>query len=219
METAKIYKITNTINEKVYVGQTRKSLELRFERHKAESRWESRKRMLITQAMKKHGSHNFSICLLEDLGKSASQHDVDLKEAEWGLALLALTPTGYNLKLGKGRGTVSDETRKKISLANKGRIVSDETRRRSSISHTGYKRPEPLVQQQRDRMRGQSPSQNTRLGSSLKNSKTFQLIDPNGVPRTITNMRKFCQENGHQSTSMCRMIKGKIPSYKGWTIQ
>lgn len=42
---------------------------------------------------------------------------------------------------GKKRDPCSEETKRKISLANSGRIISEETRRKLSQSHIGQKRP------------------------------------------------------------------------------
>ena len=58
-----IYKITNLINQKIYVGQTTKSIEVRFKSHyQNPSRYS-----LIDKAIKKYGKENFQIELLEEV--------------------------------------------------------------------------------------------------------------------------------------------------------
>jgi len=45
------------------------------------------------------------------------------------------------------------------------------------------------------------------------------FIDPQGNEVTITNLERFCQEQGLNRSSMSRLArgKGKLKSYKGWT--
>ena len=62
-----IYKITNNINNKVYIGKTLNSLEHRFNEHKRDSRKESCEKRLLYSAMKKYGVENFSISLIEEV--------------------------------------------------------------------------------------------------------------------------------------------------------
>lgn len=67
-----IYKITNLINEKVYIGQTVQSLKDRWYQHVGNSIWSSQyeKRMAIKQAIRKYGKENFRIELLEDCDRN-----------------------------------------------------------------------------------------------------------------------------------------------------
>ncbi len=64
----KIYKITNKVNGKIYVGQTIKTLEERFQKHC----WGTTEKdkyhlnMAIKKAIKKYGKENFIIELIEE---------------------------------------------------------------------------------------------------------------------------------------------------------
>lgn len=65
-----IYKITNTINNKVYIGQTKTSIKKRWNAHK--TRYNDNNRQGIYSAMRKYGIDNFKIekiveCPIEDL--------------------------------------------------------------------------------------------------------------------------------------------------------
>ena len=55
-----VYKITNNINGKVYIGITTCSLEYRWSKHVTESRNENNTKHLY-KAMRKYGLDNFSI--------------------------------------------------------------------------------------------------------------------------------------------------------------
>lgn len=61
-----IYKITNLINGKLYIGQTSKTLELRFRQHQVAAFTLNLKYPLY-RAMRKHGIENFKIELVEEV--------------------------------------------------------------------------------------------------------------------------------------------------------
>lgn len=90
-----IYKITNTINDKVYIGQTVKTLDERWQNHCYDSRTGNAK---IYRAMQKHGLDNFSIHLIEECDKD----NLDNREIYW-IETYHSYSAGYNSTLG-GRG-------------------------------------------------------------------------------------------------------------------
>ena len=65
----KIYKITNKINGKIYVGQTTKSLNERFQKHCWGTTQNDKYHlnMAIKKAIKKYGKENFAIELIEEV--------------------------------------------------------------------------------------------------------------------------------------------------------
>ena len=63
---AYIYLITNTINDKVYVGKTEESIEHRFKEHICDSRKERCKDRPLYRAINKYGVENFKIELIEE---------------------------------------------------------------------------------------------------------------------------------------------------------
>lgn len=63
--SSKIYKITNLINGKIYVGYTKKELKERFNEH-CKPRSKGALKMPIVMAIKKYGIENFKIELLEE---------------------------------------------------------------------------------------------------------------------------------------------------------
>jgi group I intron endonuclease len=58
-----VYKITNIINQKVYIGITSRTIEERFKEHKY--RMNERIDLHLYSSMKKHGVENFKVELLE----------------------------------------------------------------------------------------------------------------------------------------------------------
>ena len=108
------YFIWNLVNGKRYVGQTTRSIEVRFREHAA------CKKTIIGKAIQKYGEENFRYGVI----KTCATHD-ELKywEIHFIAALKSKVPYGYNLTDG-GEGStgcvISDETRAKLKAANGG---------------------------------------------------------------------------------------------------
>ena len=113
----KIYLITNTINKKVYVGQTKLSIEERFKEHKQPS-----KKTAICNAIQKYGAENFTIELLEECEIDM----LDKKETHY-IKKYNSYKEGYNNTIGGGSQYISHtpEVKKKLSEAAKGKMVGD----------------------------------------------------------------------------------------------
>ena len=85
-----IYKITNLINGKNYIGQSI-HIEKRWKEHCKES-----SNSLISQAIKKYGRENFSFSVLEEAEKSQLN---DL-EKKYIIIFNSIVPNGYNILTG-----------------------------------------------------------------------------------------------------------------------
>jgi group I intron endonuclease len=142
-----IYKATNLLNNKSYIGQTTRSLEKRISDHYAASK--NTKYRYFTNAIKKYGITNFSWQLLEEC---STKEDLDLAEIKWIEHFNTLNEDfGYNLKTGGSYGKHSDITKKIISDGkikeknpmyakpswNKGKKLSEEHKKNLSEAHKG----------------------------------------------------------------------------------
>jgi predicted GIY-YIG superfamily endonuclease len=108
-----IYKITNLINNKVYIGQTIQTLEKRWSHHnKLDSNC-----YVLNRALKKYGKANFKI---EKIAEASSREKLNKLEALYIKNYNCLSPNGYNLTTGGDSCVVSEQTRKKMSIAAKG---------------------------------------------------------------------------------------------------
>lgn len=77
---AYIYKITNQINNKVYIGKTEDTIEKRFKEHcKASTKTKEKHRPLYA-AMKKYGVENFTVELIE---KVKLEDSLEERECYW----------------------------------------------------------------------------------------------------------------------------------------
>lgn len=90
----KIYVIRNSVNDKVYVGQTTMSVADRF-RHHLSSKPESHHYQAILCAIRAHGRENFWVeTLVEGIGTHA---ELDRLEEEYIERFNSMKPNGYNL--------------------------------------------------------------------------------------------------------------------------
>ena len=85
-----IYKITNLINGKIYVGQTSRTPEIRFSEHVHADSY-------IGSAIRKYGRANFKIEVLEEC---ESKKELDNREQYWIARFESMGPNGYNLTEG-----------------------------------------------------------------------------------------------------------------------
>lgn len=90
----RIYIISNSINDKKYIGQTVQSLNSRWAGHVFDS---SRKNTAIAKAILKYSPENFNIELLED---NIPYAELDKKEIEYIKKYDTVSPNGYNLSHG-----------------------------------------------------------------------------------------------------------------------
>lgn len=122
-----LYKITNTLNEKVYIGQTQNTVEERYQQHLDEAKRSNNRR--LCQAINKYGEKNF---IVEWIGSAWSQEGANALEE----ALIAqydsyrdfnkgynMTPGGYQRPEGI---TYSEESKHNCSLGQKRRFSKPE---------------------------------------------------------------------------------------------
>lgn len=127
---------TNRVNGRSYIGQTVYSLEQRRWKHNSDALTE-RRNGYFSKAIKKYGTDNFDWKIIHD-----SITDIDFLnrlEIFYIEYYDTFKPNGYNLTLGGWNALASDETKKKMSEAGKGKKFSEEHRRNLSESHKGHK--------------------------------------------------------------------------------
>jgi len=135
-----IYLLTNTVNGKVYVGQTIQTLSKRMNGHKGTSKCPKAKGYndYVHRAIRKYGWDNFKVSIIDNT-TNKTQKQLDSNETIWIACFdSANREFGYNIeKGGSGRGKVSDETKKKLSEVNTGKTLSDETKKKLSEANIG----------------------------------------------------------------------------------
>lgn len=153
----KIYLITNKINSKKYVGQTKlKTASRRWSSHKRDAKYDIGTK--FCRAIRKYGPENFELTTLEEF---ETVQEANIAEEYWIKTLDTTNDIfGYNIKAAaegkelpqsikdkisashKQRYIDHPELRQKASSINKGRKFSEEAKANMSIGHTGIKMPE-----------------------------------------------------------------------------
>lgn len=206
-----VYKITNAVNGKIYVGLTTKSIEARFRSHIHDSIY-NKKPTAILRAIRKYGKENFSI---EELQKYTSLEELGKGEYWWIRNLKTLSPSGYNLKDGGHSGwTYTLEVLEKMREAHSGSKNGfyGQTHRPDSIFRGNESRKkwyDSLSQQ--DRMSiskkisisqlGKKASDQTKLNAKIGflksiENRPFYLKDANGEIWRLKGRRAFCAAVG-----------------------
>ena len=213
-----IYKTTNLINGKIYVGQ-----------HKAETfdKYYKGSGQMITRAFKKYGKSNFTC---EVLATAETKEELNILETYWITKLSTMdNSVGYNLTEG-GEGTVgyvhTDEAKLKMSIAKKGKSLSPEHCKaigRASLGHTlsdeakaklraaslGRKASEETKQKLRDAHKRNPRNFNEEYRCKLSESRAEALatgrwsISEEGMERLRESGRrpKSAEHNKHVSES------------------
>jgi len=107
-----IYKITNNVNGKIYIGQTTRSMAERWADHCCATKNTSRP---IKNAIKKYGRESFE---KEELITYIDQTSLDRMERHFIVCFGSLRPSGYNIKHGGKEGCIyTSELKKTLSAS------------------------------------------------------------------------------------------------------
>lgn len=129
-----IYKIENTVNGKVYIGQTTNGFKGRY----GCRWWEKTTNKHLLFSISKYGVEVFKVCEVQDV--AFSKEELDAKEVYWIDYYNSTNPQkGYNKKHGGANGKPSLETIKKMRVIN----------RRIADGNRGVKRPKKVTDKQK----------------------------------------------------------------------
>ena len=187
-----IYKITNTLNGKSYIGQTiHDAVKGRIRKH---LNGDLRGSQLVKRAIEKYGKNAFTYEILHD---GVIPEFLDTLEIESIEKFNTIAPHGYNLTYGGEGGTPSEETRRKMSEAQKGeknpmygKSPSEETIRKRSEALTGKKRTSETRKKLSEAQKGKTHSLEARrkMSKTRKGKKHGPL--PKETRRKISEAQK-----------------------------
>lgn len=150
-----LYQTTNLVNGKIYIGVHKITGTCRCKRYLGSGD-------NILKAIKKYGRENF---VRETLLELKCFEEAYLAEANRVNEAFVKREDTYNIKLG-GTGVqgviITEDGRRRISIANKNRIVSKETKEKLSIANKGKKRSPETIDKMRAASKNKSPTQETR---------------------------------------------------------
>lgn len=211
-----VYKLTNTNNGKVYIGQTN-NLHKRMREHKS-----SKSDCLISRAIQKHGWDCFDTEVLYE-GPEVDSMEIFFIEYYKSRDL----SIGYNIceggkstrgyrhtesskekmrlaKVGKSQTPQSIENRRESLM---GRIFTEETRQKISNAMKGNKN-----------FYGKKCSPEHRQKLAEAKAREWQVQTPQGEVVNVVNLRAFCLENNLHPSAMSRVMNGKSPHHKGFRL-
>lgn len=185
-----IYKITNKINGKFYIGQS-VDIERRFMEHKTPHGTITS----IKLAMRKYGKENFLFEVIEE----CSDEDLNEREMYW----IATLKPQYNRCSG-GTGSknhhVSKETREELSL--KSRVywdrLPDEKKQAILNNLTGPPVGHSVSEETREKLRAANLGKKQSRNTVEKRKKTVAEMKKNGYVQTNSGHKKkvICKETG-----------------------
>jgi group I intron endonuclease len=163
-----IYKTTNLLNNKIYVGQ---HLAAEFDENYKGSG------VMLTRAFKKHGKENFTCVLLEAV---ETKEDLNSREIFWIDKLNSRDPrVGYNITAG-GEGTIgyihTEEAKTKMSRAKKGKPLTDAHKKAIGLASKGHSMSNISKEKLRESRLGTKHTDETRRKmheAHQKNPKVF----------------------------------------------
>lgn len=196
-----IYKITNKVNNKIYIGQTIRSLKERVQEH-------IRKKGTLNKAFNKYGIENFSIEIIE---KCNSTEELNNKEIYWINRFNCLTPNGYNLCEGGGQTngyTHKEESKNKMSV-NRGRYYKEQ--------NPFYGKTHTLEQKQKWSIE--------RKGRDLSKAKEFSIKSRQrkvinlDTEEVFNSIKEASNKFNLKDTHITRVCKGKRNKTGGYRWQ
>jgi group I intron endonuclease len=187
-----IYKIVNTKNGKLYIGSSTK-IRRRWNTHKRLLRLGKHHSVPLQRAYDKYGKDSFDFILLERLAEDATSEEMYKREQYYLDTLKPFDRKGYNLVREAGGGKAgtqhSEETRKKIRTALKGRAFSTNHKKRLKEA---WKRRPPVSSETRQRM-----------SEARKGRKAWNK----GIPQTEDHKKKISDA-----------LKGRPSHWRGKTF-
>ena len=130
-----IYKVTNLVNGKIYIGTTTKHLENRKQQHHIDS---NQPKMVFSRALRKYGFESFEWEIIDE--SFNPKYAFKILETHYIQKLHSHLPSiGYNTSLGGDCVMLnrkhSEESKRKNSESHKGKKASIETRQKMSRAH------------------------------------------------------------------------------------
>lgn len=192
MKSNEVYKITNKLTNKVYIGITNQGSGARYRHHWYESR--IGEPSPIHRSMAKYGEENFT---LEIIDFADTYDELKEKEKYWIKWYNSTDRSiGYNLTEG-GDGTFgrihSEETKEKIRQKALGRKASEETKRRMSESKKGK-----CSDKQKEHL--------SKLQEQCK-TKVYQYSKTGEFITEYDSITEACEANGLNRDTIRRQLK------------
>lgn len=213
-----IYKIVNNVNNKVYIGQTRKPANLRFNNHKYDLRKGTHFNSHLQRSWNKYGESAFDFIIIEE-----EVVDLDSREIFWiSYFDSANSQKGFNRHLGgSSNRVISDSTRAKISASllgntrTRGKKASPESiekRRKAMLGHKFGPHSEETKLKISNALRG---SKSLHWGKPGVNRKSVLCVTTGQIFESATEAAKSLRCD---RSSICAVCRGELKHTKNYTF-
>lgn len=236
-----IYKITNKINGKYYIGKSIKD-KVPFCRHLYVSK--RGKKYIFSRAIRKYGEQAFSqevIChcvCVDDLNEAERYY---IKKFKSNISIY-----GYNMTEGGDGGNtfssksaeemkkIGEKMSKAISKAqtgtprtNKAKKALSKAQKRLWRDPVYRERQKIALQKGKEKAHIKNPEKFSRMFKECwknvdyrgKYEKKYIIIYPDGHSEIIQGMARFCRENNLNSGNMIAIARGKRKQHKGFRVE
>lgn len=171
-----IYKITNTVNNKVYIGQTVQTVEERYQKHLFEARQHTNR--YLYDAMNHYGYDKFNIEAIE----VCNDEFLDAREKYWISYYKSNDRCfGYNMTEGGGGGN---------TFARLSPERQQQLREKASKRLTGVKQPKELVEKRVASLRGRKLTEEHRQRLSKIHKERFKNLPGTRLGATTSEETK-----------------------------
>ena len=214
-----IYKITNILNNKIYIGKTTQTLNARWLDHEAEAkRWQNCQQTgrafgynsKLYSAIAKDGISNFKISILEE---TSDLETLNKREKFW-IKTLKTRTQGYNISAGGDGGFFlgchhAEEAKEKIREASKQRRHSSETREKISKANLGHKVTTSTKNKIRKAHLGKINGKHSKEWCQHISEGQLNPIICIETNETFRNIAEASRKTGILSTSLCNCLQGR----------
>jgi group I intron endonuclease len=219
-----VYKITNLINGKIYIGQTVKSLDFRWKQHLRDAQRLTNR--ALYKDMNLFGVENFTV---EQVDTANSIDELDKKEIGLAKALNSFIPNGYNCADYRQTRYHLNDDQRKIRSANCRRammnLTKEERSERARKARAGWtleSKKSAADKNKNLRKLGlckplPPKSKATLEKMSISRSFQYYIKSPDGKILKIERLKPFCEKHGLQRSSIAKVLKGGRNSCFGWS--
>lgn len=212
-----VYKITNILNNKCYIGITKKTFRVRY--NCRDDWWNAPSiNTILKHSVTKYGAEYFKV---EIIHETKNIDELEELEKLYIKQYNSLAPNGFNLTGGgEYNKFVSKETREKLSKSlkgkspwNKGKKLTKEHIEKTRITKK-IKYIEGSLKPWNKGIKTGRPTEKAIKNSAIAHHKKVQRINKNGQIEKIYDSITSVKEDGFNPGCVSRVCKGQLPHHK-----